>query len=107
MGREPPSGAAWVIGRVTTPTGEPIGSLTAGVPSKFPIGAVAPIASTDPFASYHDVGSDGIFVFCSLARGGLVPITFKRGNTIVGRVSHVMAEPINVVPVQISKDAKR
>jgi hypothetical protein len=106
-GREPLSGVAWVIGRVTTPTGEPNVGLTVGVPSKFPIGAAAPLVSSDPFASHHDIGSDGIFVFCSLVRGTLVPITFKRGNAVLGHVSHAMVNPINVVPLQFSNDAKR
>jgi hypothetical protein len=102
VGREPLPGAAWVIGRISDPSGESLSGILATVPYSRKIGAQQPSLK----GSYYKTGSDGIFAFCSLKRDDKVEITFGRGTKVLGSISHDTTVPLSVVAVRLEPSRK-
>jgi hypothetical protein len=107
VGKRPRLGVAWIVGRIVDRSGAPLQGLVAGVPFSFRMTMNEPIGSLDKFESFSKVDSNGIFVFCGVKRDATVEITFKRGTQVVGSISHIASEAVNVVPVVLDLDSRR
>ena len=102
VGREPLPGAAWVIGRISDPSGESVAGVVATIPYSRSIGAQQPSLK----GSYFKIGPDGIFAFCSLKRDDRVEITFGRGTQVLGSILHDTTDPLSVVAVRLDSAPK-
>ena len=102
VGRKPLPGAAWVIGRLSDPSGASVSGIVATIPYSRSIGAQQPSLK----GSYYKIGPDGIFAFCSLKRDDKVEIRFSRGTQILGTILHDTPDPLSVVAVQLEPPRK-
>ena len=103
VGREPLPGSAWVIGRVSDPSGESVSGIVATVPYSRSIGAQQPSLE----GSYYKIGPDGVFAFCGLKRNDMVEIRFGRDTQILGSISHDTTNPLSVVAVRLDAAKRR
>jgi hypothetical protein len=107
VGNEPMPAGAWIIGRVSDPSGESVQGIVAGVAFSFRDNAREPTSSSNAFETFYKIGTDGVFAFCSLKRDVPAEITFKRGTQILGTVSQLTNNPVNVVAVRLDFAPKR
>ena len=107
VSKEPFANVAWVIGRVTDPSGQPLRNVLAGVPFAYRNDAREPVLSSNPFETFSRIGTDGLFAFCVLKRDAPVDITFKRGMQTIGTISYVPSDALNVLPVVLDVGSKR
>lgn len=100
--RPPAPGSSFLIGRVFSPTREPVGGVL-WAPRMYHEGRDWEVMS----GSDDVTGTDGLFVYCGLPIGGNVTLTFRKAGMITGSVGRDIKDPLTVIAVQMDAEKKR
>jgi hypothetical protein len=98
LDQQPNDSTAWVIGRVMTPSGEPIAGARVTT-----MGARVQ-SSEARRIGWYDTGTDGVFAHCAFKRYLPVTINVKKKGVEIGRISEVLDKPLNVIAVPVTAD---
>jgi hypothetical protein len=98
--RPPLPGSGFVIGRVFSPTREPVGGV------RWAMRIHVDERPSDPLAG-PDTGSDGVFVYCGLPVGADITFSFSKQGMVSGSIGRRIKDPLTVVSVQMDPEKKR